>query len=975
MRKRFALGLLALAAWSGSVAFAQSAAPQILPVPPSNGFAAFVGEPFSQVFTCPACPTNTVLTLSPQLPLPNGLAFGTSAATLAGVPTTPNQASAFTIIATANNQQITFRSYQIVTDRRLSFLTPIALPPATAGVNLTRTIQVNLSSVWDNGSSTLPAGVNLQLTSGSSTTISIAGTFPLVSTPTTYSVQVFASYPPNQLSVPSISQNINRTFTILVNPRPTLGGNIPAGQIGIPYSAGLLASGGTAPYTYSVNGNLPPGIALNASTGVFTGTPMLNGTFPFQVTLTDANGATSFATFSISVTGTPMQITSLTFPAGRVAQNYSAPLTVIGGTAPYTWTILPGTLPPPGIGISGATLAGIPNSIGLFPFTLRVQDSSGLSAQANVSLAVSPGLLTISNTALPNATPGAPYQATLAATGGIAPYAWVLSSGTLPNGITLAANGLLSGTPTTASVATFSVRVTDTPNGQVGYTGGAATRDFTITVGAGALTISPITLPASVVGQPFTPTLTATGGTPPYVWSVSSGSTPAGVTLGSTGTFSGTPTAAGPSNFTVQVRDSAGATASRDFSVNTIAGLNITPTTLDDGVVGTPYNFTLGAQNGTAPYVFSLAGGALPAGLSLSSTGILTGTPTPNSAGTASFTVRAVDRGNLTAQRDFTLRIRPILTLITDSLPGGSVGAPYNVQVNADGGFPPYTFALATGTLPAGLALSTTGAITGTPTVAGMAGISIRVTDSRGVMATRGFTLVIGQVSLPTVTVTQITDTTMAASQPAFGISLSSAFPSAIDGTVTLAFQPESGPADPDVRFANGSNSLNFAIPAGQTNAVPPAGTPFAFASGTTAGTITLTVVLRSNGQVLNPNPAAVRTIRLNRAGPTITNVRINRTATGFEVLVTGYSNTREISGGNLRFNPAPGVTLSAAEFPLNVGAAFQTWFASAPSANFGTQFLLTIPFTVADGTAASLSTVLVTLTNGAGSGSALGNF
>ncbi len=972
MRKLTSLWGLALL--TGCSVFAQSQAPQILPVPTTGGFQAFVGESFNQIFTCPACPANTVLTLSPQIPLPNGLAYGVSAATLAGVPTTPNQSTVFSIIATANNQQITFRSYQLVTDRRLSFLTPAALPPATSGVALTRNVQVNLPSGWDTGTSTLPTSVNPLLQQNSSTA-SIAGTFPNVTVPTTYSIRFFAGYPPSQTSLPSIFQNIDRLFTILVNPPPTLSGNIPPGQIGIPYAAGLVASGGTAPFTYSVSGNLPPGISLNAGTGLLSGTPALNGTFPFQVTLRDANGATANATLSVVVTGTPMQITSLTFPAARVAQNYSAPLTVTGGVAPYTWTILPGTLAPSGIGISGATLAGIPNAIGLFPFTLRVQDSTGLFAQANVSLAVNPALITISSTTLPAATPGALYQASLSATGGIAPYAWVLSSGALPSGITLAANGLLSGTPTAPGVATFSVRVTDTANGQIGYPGGAATRDFTITVGAGALTINPITLPASVVGQAFTPTLTATGGAPPYIWSVSSGAVPAGVALGASGTFSGAPTTAGPSNFTVQVRDNAGATASRDFSVTTIAGLNITPAALDDGVVGVPYSLTLGAQNGTAPYAFSLASGTLPAGLTLSSAGIITGTPAPTSAGTASFTVRVVDRGNLAATRAYTLLIRPILTIVTDSLPAGNVGTGYTAQVAAGGGFPPYTFALATGTLPPGLALAANGVITGTPTTAGSSGISIRVTDSRNVSAARGFTLVVAQVSLPAVTVTQITDTTTAASQPTFGIALSSAFPSAIDGTVTLAFQPETGPADPDVRFANGGNTLNFSIPAGQTNAVPPAGTPFAFASGTTAGTITLTVVLRANGQVLNPNPAAVRTIRLNPAGPTITNVRINRTASGFEVLVTGYSNTRQIAGGNIRFNPAPGVTLATTEFPLTVGTAFQTWFASAPSANFGTQFLLTIPFTVADGTAASLSTVLVTLTNSAGSGSGLGNF
>lgn len=946
---------------------------QILPTSPTS-FEAFTGEFFTQTFSCPACPANTVLSLSAQIPLPAGLSYNQNTRTLSGTPSAPNQGSAFSIIATSNNQQLTFRSYSIATDRRLVFLTDATLPAATAGIAVTRTINVSLPSGWDTGTRTLPTSISISIPSNS-TTATLSGVFPAVPVPTAYSVQLYANYPSGSTSQSgtSISQNVNRIFTITVNPPPTLTANLPPGQVGVQYGANVTTSGGTAPFTYSAVGIMPPGIGLNGSTGLLSGIPQTNGIFSFQISVRDANGATAFATATVTVTGTPVQITSLTFPAARVAQSYSTALTVLGGTAPFTWSILSPTLPPPGIGISQATLTGTPNTIGLFQFIIRVVDSVGVAAQANVSLAVNPALLTISSTTLPTGIPGAPYQASLSATGGNAPYVWTLGSGALPAGITLATNGLLTGTPTTPGTATFSVRVTDTASGLIGYPGGAATQNYTLTVGTGVLSIVPTALPAAPVGQAFASTLTATGGIPPYSWSVSAGTLPAGVTLGTNGVFSGTPTTAGTSNFTVQVRDSVNATATRDVAVTATAGLNISTATLDDAVVNVAYSMTLAAQNGTAPFAYNLVGGTLPAGITLTSAGIFTGTPT--AAGSFDIVVRVVDRGNLAATKPFTLVVQPALSIVTSTLDNGNVGTAYTAQIAGGGGFPPYTFALATGPLPAGLALASSGALTGTPTTAGTFPVSVRVTDARSFTATRTFSIVITQVSLPTVTVTQITDTTTAASQPTFGVSLAAPFPAAIDGTVTLAFQPEAGPTDPDVKFSNGGNSLNFTIPAGQTNGVAPAGTPFTFASGTTAGTITLTVVLRSNGQVLTPNPAAVRTVRLNRAGPTITNVRINRTAGGFDLLVTGYSNTREISGGNLKFNPAPGVTLSATDFPLNVGAVFQTWFASGPSASFGTQFLLTIPFTVADGTAASLNSVLVTLTNGAGSGSGLGNF
>jgi hypothetical protein len=973
LQARFAYALMLAIATAWAV-FGQSAGPQILPS--NSSFNAFIGETFSQSFSCTNCGTNPIFSISSQSPLPPGLSFSPATRTLSGVPTVPNQSTFFSVIVSSSGSQVGSRSYSITTDRRLTFLTGNQLQAATAGIPVNRSIQTNLASAWDNGSSNLPNSVTLSFAQNS-TTATISGIFPSVSSPTTYNVQLYASYPYSESSVPHIYQTIDRVFLITVNPPPTLSANVPPGQVGFQYAAGVTVSGGTAPYTFGSAGNLPPGLGVNAVSGLISGIPTAPGTFPFQVTVRDANGATAFATVTVVVTGIPLQIISTNLPPARVAQNYSTPLIVTGGTAPYTWSIINNTLPPPGISIAtsiaGASLAGIPNAFGIYPFTIQVRDIRGLTAQANVSIVVNPALLTISTTTLPNFTPNVAYQTTLSVTGGVPPYAWVLSSGALPAGVTLRSDGVLIGTPTASGTFSFGVRVTDSPNSLVGYQGGAATRDFVMTLSGGPLSIAPETLPASVVGQPFTPVLTANGGVPPYTWSVSAGTLPPGVTFGANGAFAGAPTAVGLSSFTVQVRDSVGQTATRAISLSTAEGLSISTPSLDDGVVGVAYNVTLAAANGTAPYTYSVSGGALPSGLALSLLGVLTGTPTV--AGTFNVTIRALDSGNLAATRNYTLLIRPALSIVTETLANGNAGTAYTAQVTAAGGFPGYTFAVASGSLPPGLTLASGGSLSGTPTVAGAFTFGIRATDSRNFTTTRNYTVTITQVTLPPVTVTQITDTTAPGSQPTFGIALGSAFPAPIEGTVTLAFTPAGGgPADPDVRFANGGTTLNFAIPTGSLNAVPAAGTLFAFSAGTTAGTVTLTVVARSNGQVLLPNPAAVRTIRIEAAGPTISSVRINRTATGFEVLVIGFSNTRQMTSGNLRFNPAPGVTLASAEFPINV-APFQTWYASAASAAFGTQFLLTIPFTVADGTAASLSSVLVTLTNSSGSGSGLGNF
>ena len=266
MRKVTSLRGLVLSLLVSSALFSQTNF-QILPTTPTN-FEAFTGEFFTQTFSCPACPANTVISLSAQIPLPAGLSYNQNTRTLSGTSSAPNQGSAFSIIATSNNQQLTFRSYSIATDRRLVFLTDATLPAATAGIAVTRTVNVNLSSAWDTGTRDLPTSISVSIPSNS-TTATLSGVFPAVTVPTAYSLQLYASYPPGSTSqnVPSIFQTINRIFAITVNPPPTLTANLPPGQVGVQYGANVTTTGGTAPFTYSSVGIMPPGIGLNGTTG------------------------------------------------------------------------------------------------------------------------------------------------------------------------------------------------------------------------------------------------------------------------------------------------------------------------------------------------------------------------------------------------------------------------------------------------------------------------------------------------------------------------------------------------------------------------------------------------------------------------------------------------------------------------------------------------------------------------------------
>jgi hypothetical protein len=174
------------------------------------------------------------------------------------------------------------------------------------------------------------------------------------------------------------------------------------------------------------------------------------------------------------------------------------------------------------------------------------------------------------------------------------------------------------------------------------------------------LTLSPATLPGGTIGTIYSKTITASGGTGTgYSFSVSSGSLPTGLNLSSTGSLSGTPTAAGSYSFWVKAVDSGSNAGSQPYSMTIAhATLSVTPTTLPNGTVGTIYTrTTIQASGGTGTgYTFAMGSGS-PPGLTLNSSGLLSGTPT--TAGTFTFTVTATDSAGDTGTRSYTVTIAP----------------------------------------------------------------------------------------------------------------------------------------------------------------------------------------------------------------------------------------------------------------------------------------------------------------------------
>src|ERR1039458_6335994 len=219
--------------------------------------------------------------------------------------------------------------------------------------------------------------------------------------------------------------------------------------------------------------------------------------------------------------------------------------------------------------------------------------------------------LAITTSRLPGGQMGSPYSATLAATGGTTPYTWLLTSGTLPAGLSLnASTGAITGTPTaTASATALTFLLTDSSSPAQTQSVSLA---LTIATAGGTLSITTTSLPNGQVGSPYSATLVATGGTTPYTWSLTSGTLPAGLSLNaSPGTITGTPTAtASATSLTFKLTDSSSPAQTQSVSLAlTIAAsgpapLNITTTSLPNGQVGSPYSATLAATGGTTPYTW-----------------------------------------------------------------------------------------------------------------------------------------------------------------------------------------------------------------------------------------------------------------------------------------------------------------------------------------------------------------------------------
>ena len=339
-----------------------------------------------------------------------------------------------------------------------------------------------------------------------------------------------------------------------------------------------------------------------------------------------SNGNYDGLNFTVTSCSGGLNVITASLPDGMVGSTYSNLLENTGCNSPFTWSLTPGSLPlPTGIGLSNnGVIFGTPTTSAPYGgltnyFSVRVTDSGNNTADQLLSIVIYP-TLTIASNAFPNGTNGLPYTGQVLVSGGAQffignnpdGYFAEIGNGTVPPGLTFSYGALtvsnqyfvFSGTPTNTGTFTFSLGATDNDGNQV-------QRSVSITIVASTLTITTSSLPNATVNQNYTNQLTATGGTPPYAWTIALGSQPLppNLNLSTNGIISGVATAAGTNSFIVRITDHNAVTTTKAMQLIVVAAAArpgiVSPVRLPSGQFQMSVNGTAG-QNYTVQYSTSV---------------------------------------------------------------------------------------------------------------------------------------------------------------------------------------------------------------------------------------------------------------------------------------------------------------------------------------------------------------------------------
>ncbi len=430
------------------------------------------------------------------------------------------------------------------------------------------------------------------------------------------------------------------------------------------------------------------------------------------------SGASNESAASVHHYGRGLELSG-TLPPAEVGVTFGSTLNVSGGSAPYTFSISWGKLPP-GLTLNTktGTISGQATQTGTYNFGVHVTDPSdqagGHAFVITVTNAPSVVVTITPTTATVASGASAQFTALVTNTSNIA-VTWFASSGTVSSA------GLYTA-PTVSVTTTTTVTATSVADPTKSATA-------TVTVTPPPVSITTTSLPSATAGASYSNTLSATGGKTPYMWTLSSGSLPTGITLQSGGSISGTTSQTGSFTFTVKVTDSSSPkqTSSKSLTMTVMAAVavSITPTTAIV-VSGASTQFTavvantsnVGVSWGDSSGTISSAG--------------LYQAPTVTSTTTATVTATSVadPTKSATAYVTVTPPPPPPVSITTTSLSSATAGTAYSNTLSATGGTTPYAWTLTSGSLPTGITLQSPGSISGTTSQTGSFNITVQVTDS-----------------------------------------------------------------------------------------------------------------------------------------------------------------------------------------------------------------------------------------------------
>jgi cyclophilin family peptidyl-prolyl cis-trans isomerase len=735
----------------------------------------------------------------------------------------------------------TYSGYSNTTSLTTQFNAPTSLTATTASEGT-----VNLS--WsDNSAIEQGYAIYFKPTSSGSYTLfnysaANASSFSVtgLAAGTAYDFQVAAAF---QSSPTNILESARSNTTSATTRDGFTSGTAPPIFHNQPFSYQAVVTTGSARTSWSITG-LPTGLDFNSSTGAITGTATVTGAFNCPMSATFANGWTTNNTLQLRViraaaapvsattigtqtlaaggntsvsltdkfsdpdsesavrivtnlgtmdfilynTATPQTVTNFLSYVNAAVNNYNGAVfhraipgfVVQGGgfkvqSAPNNFSAIPTAASPinePGISNLRGTVAmakigsnpnsatnqffvnlgnnssnldrdsGSPNANGGFTAFARVAGSGMTVADAMA------GLPTVNSSVNVNGTPNSSLtdwpltsaSASMDTTkvvsiSSAAPVA-VLSYAVTGNTNSAVASAVISGT--NVQINALSGGQTDVTVRATDLDGNTVTQTFTVTVNQTPVFTNGPPPSTAVVGTAYNFAYTASGFPAPTF--SHTGTLPPGLSLSSTGVISGTPTTAGTySGIVVTASNGIGVAPTQTISITVDQIPSITSAAPAAGIVGTAYTHTYAATGSPAP-TYSLTAGALPGGLSVSTAGVISGTP--NTAGTFTGTITSTNRaGSFPQAFSITINQAPTFTSSTPTN-SGTFNTAYNFTCTASG-FPAPSFSVAAGALPTGLSLSTSGVISGTPTAAGTYTGTLSASNGIGSAASQSFSITI----------------------------------------------------------------------------------------------------------------------------------------------------------------------------------------------------------------------------------------